>query len=209
MEVLRTPEACFAELPGYPFQPNYLDDLTGFNGLRVHYLDEGTRNSDPVYLCLHGQPTWSYLYRKMIPHFVAGGGRVVAPDLLGFGRSDKPQDEDFYTFSRHRDMLLALVKRLDLQNITLVVQDWGGLLGLTLPMDQAQRYQRLIVMNTALATGDVPLGEGFMQWRAYANSQPDLDIAKLMAHRSRTCATRPGCAAFRIWFPIMSMPTVR
>ncbi len=200
MGILRTPEHCFANLPGYAFAPNYLDGLSGFEGLRVHYLDEGARDSDQVFLCLHGQPTWSYLYRKMIPHFVAAGGRVVAPDLPGFGRSDKPQDESFYSFSRHREMLLALVEQLDLQNITLVVQDWGGLLGLTLPLQAASRYTRLIIMNTALGTGDVPLGEGFLQWRAYANSQPDLDVAKLMA---RSCPQlSPGeAAAYGAPFP--------
>ena len=200
MNVLRTPEDCFAELPDFPFPPNYLNDLPDFEEMRVHYLDEGAQDSDQVFLCLHGQPTWSYLYRKMIPHFVAAGGRVVAPDLIGFGRSDKPEEESFYTFSRHRDMLLALVEKLDLQNITLVVQDWGGLLGLTLPMAQPHRYTRLVVMNTALATGDVPLGEGFMQWRAYANSQPDLDIAKLMA-RSCPQLTPAEAAAYGAPFP--------
>ena len=181
MEILRTPEQCFSSLPGYGFKPQYLNDLNGFEGLRLHYLDEGAASADEVFLCLHGQPTWSYLYRKMIPHFVNAGGRVVAPDFFGFGKSDKPVDEAFYTFSRHRELLLAFVERLDLRNITLVVQDWGGILGLTLPMSAPQRYSRLIVMNTALATGDVPLGEGFLQWRAYTNRQPDLDIARLMA----------------------------
>ena len=181
MEILRTPEQCFSDLPGYGFNPHYLNDLNGFDGLRLHYLDEGTSVAERVFLCLHGQPTWSYLYRKMIPHFEKAGGRVVAPDLFGFGKSDKPVDEAFYTFSRHRDLLLAFVERLDLRNVTLVVQDWGGILGLTLPMSAPQRYSRLIVMNTTLATGDAPLGEGFLQWRAYANSQPDLDITRLMA----------------------------
>lgn len=200
MEILRTPDDCFRDLPGYPFQPHYVDDLDGFAGLRLHYLDEGAPGAGQVFLCLHGQPTWSYLYRKMIPHFVAAGGRVVAPDFFGFGKSDKPADDGFYTFSRHRNMLLAFVERLDLRNITLVVQDWGGLLGLTLPMAAPQRYSRLIVMNTALGTGDIPLGEGFLQWRAYANSQPDLDIAKLMA-RSCPHLTPAEAAAYAAPFP--------
>jgi pimeloyl-ACP methyl ester carboxylesterase len=179
--VLRTPEACFSSLPAYPWTPHYTASLPGFEGLRVHYLDEGPRDAQVTVLCLHGQPTWSYLYRKMLPVFVAAGQRVIAPDLLGFGRSDKPVDEGFYTFSRHREMLLALVRQLDLRNLTLVVQDWGGLLGLTLPMDVPGIVRRLVVMNTTLGTGDVPLGKGFTDWRAYANSQPDLDLAKLMA----------------------------
>jgi pimeloyl-ACP methyl ester carboxylesterase len=180
MTALRTPDARFAALPGYAFVPHYVDDLPGFDGLRMHFLDEGPRDARHVFLCLHGQPTWSYLYRRMIPVFVASGARVVAPDLFGFGRSDKPADEAWYTFTRHRDSLVALVERLDLRGVTLVVQDWGGILGLTLPMDLAGRFDRLLIMNTALGTGDVPLGEGFLAWRAWANRNPDMDIAKLM-----------------------------
>ncbi len=200
MDILRTPDDCFADLPGFPFRPHYLTDLPGFEGLRAHYLDEGPRDASQTFLCLHGQPTWSYLYRKMIPHFVAAGSRVIAPDFFGFGRSDKPSDENFYSFSRHRQMLLACVETLDLKNITLVVQDWGGLLGLTLPMASPSRYQRLLVMNTGLGTGDVDLGEGFKQWRAYANSQPDLDVAKLMA-RSCPQLSPAEAAAYGAPFP--------
>lgn len=179
-EVLRTPDACFRDLPDYAFAPHYIDDLPGSDGLRVHYLDEGPTDADITVLCLHGQPTWSYLYRKMIPVFVSAGQRVVAPDLIGFGRSDKPTAATFYTFSRHRDVLLAFVRAMKLRNVTLVVQDWGGILGLTLPMALPGVFSRLLVMNTALGTGDVPLGQGFLDWRAYNNSRPDLDIAGLM-----------------------------
>jgi haloalkane dehalogenase len=200
MEVLRTPEQNFSNLPGFAFAPHYIDDLPGFDGLRMHYLDEGPTDAEQGFLCLHGQPTWSYLYRKMIPHFVAAGGRVVAPDLFGFGRSDKPVGDDFYSFTRHRQMLLTFVERMNLRNVTLVVQDWGGLLGLTLPMDAPTRYSRLLVMNTGLGTGDVSLGEGFRQWRAYANSQPDLDIAKLMA-RSCPGLSPAEAAAYGAPFP--------
>ena len=145
----------------------------------MHYLDEGTSNAH-VALCLHGQPTWSYLYRKMIPAFVAAGLRVVAPDFFGFGRSDKPADEATYTFEFHRNSIVALIEALDLDHITLVCQDWGGLIGLTIPMDMQSRFERLLVMNTALGTGDTPLGEGFLAWRAFSNSKPDMDIAALM-----------------------------
>lgn len=179
MDMLRTPDDRFAALPGYAFAPHYLESLPGYSGLRLHYLDEGAADA-PVALCLHGQPTWSYLYRKMIPAFVAGGMRVIAPDLFGFGRSDKPVEEAVYTFDFHRESLLRLVERLDLRDITLVCQDWGGLLGLTLPMELPGRFSRLIAMNTALATGDVPLGEGFIAWRAFSNRSPDMDIAGLM-----------------------------
>ena len=132
IEALRTPEERFVQLPGYTFPPHYLDDLKGYEGLRVHTVDE--RPAKPAtnmqtYLCLHGEPTWAYLYRKMIPVFLAAGHRVVAPDFVGFGRSDKPVKDAVYTFGFHRDMLLRLIERLDLQNVTMVVQDWGGLLG--------------------------------------------------------------------------------
>lgn len=180
MEFLRTPDERFAALPGYAFAPHYVDDLPGHAPLRMHYLDEGPRNA-PVALCLHGQPTWSYLYRKMIPAFLAAGMRVVAPDMFGFGKSDKPVEESVYTFDFHRGALMALIERLDLNDVTLVCQDWGGLLGLTIPMDMPDRFSRLIVMNTTLGTGDVPLGEGFLAWRAFNNRSPDMAVGALMA----------------------------
>ncbi len=182
-DVLRSPDDCFSNLPDFPFVPHYTDALPGFEGLRVHYVDEGPTDANSIILCLHGQPTWSYLYRKMIPVFVAAGHRVIAPDLLGFGRSDKPEDESFYTFSRHREMLLAFIHNVIADTgsqLTLVVQDWGGLLGLTLPMELAGKVTHLLVMNTGLGTGDVPLGKGFEDWRAYNNSRPDMNIAALM-----------------------------
>jgi len=199
-ETLRTPEARFAALPGYPFDPHYVEGLSGFAGLRMHYLDEGPRDARHVFLCLHGQPTWSYLYRRMIPVFAASGARAVAPDLFGFGRSDKPVDEGWYTFARHRDSLVAFVERLDLRGVTLVVQDWGGLLGLTLPMDLPGRFDRLLIMNTALGTGDTPLGEGFLAWRAWANRNPDMDIAKLM-QRSCPHLSEAEAAAYAAPYP--------
>lgn len=202
--ILRTPDKCFTNLPQFPFAPRYVDDLPGYEQVRVHYVDEGPRAAGDVFLCLHGEPTWSYLYRKMIPVFVAAGHRAVAPDFIGFGRSDKPEDESVYTFTFHREMLLRFIERLDLRNITLVCQDWGGLLGLTLPMAFAtgtgQRFKRLLVMNTALATGDVPLGQGFIEWRAWVAQNPDMDVAKLMG---RACPqlSREECAAYAAPFP--------
>ena len=198
--VLRTEDQRFRDLPGYDFAPQYVDDLPGLESLRVHYLDEGPADAQHTVLCLHGQPTWSYLYRKMIPVFVEAGQRVVAPDLIGFGRSDKPVDEGFYTFSRHRDMLLAFVQALQLRNVTLVVQDWGGLLGLTLPMEMPDVFRRLVVMNTSLGTGDVPLGQGFLDWRAYNASNPDLDIAALL-RRAEPRLKAEEAAAYAAPFP--------
>jgi pimeloyl-ACP methyl ester carboxylesterase len=131
-------------------------------------------------LCLHGEPTWSYLYRKMIPPFLAAGYRVVAPDFIGFGRSDKPEEEGFYTFEMHRNFLLHVIEELNLKNVALAVQDWGGLLGLTLPMDMPERFERLLIMNTALGTGDVPLSPGFVAWRDYVATTPGMDCGKLL-----------------------------
>lgn len=200
IEALRTPDERFRDLPGYGFMPHYLDGLTGYDGLRLQYLDEGPRDAPEVFLCLHGQPTWSYLYRKMIPVFTAAGHRSIAPDLFGFGRSDKPVEDACYTFTFHRQSLMRFVERLDLRNITLVCQDWGGLLGLTLPPEMPDRFKRLLVMNTGFASGDVPLGPGFLAWREWNNKNPDMDIAKLMA---RACPglTPAECAAYAAPYP--------
>ena len=197
---LRTPDDRFADLPGFAFTPHYRDDLAGYAGLRLHYLDEGPRNAKEVFLCLHGQPSWSYLYRKLIPLVTAAGHRAVAPDHFGFGRSDKPVEDGVYTFDFHRNALIAFIERLDLGNITLVCQDWGGLLGLTLPMDMPQRFQKLLVMNTALGTGDRPLTEGFLQWRAWCAANPDMAVAKLMA-RACPLLTPAEAAAYEAPFP--------
>lgn len=181
MRVFRSPDDAFSNLPDFPYEPNYLErnDLLEGVSLRQHYLDEGPRDATHTFLCLHGQPTWSFLYRKMIPIFTAAGGRVVAPDYFGFGRSDKPEDDAVYTFDFHRRTLLGFVEQLDLRNITLVCQDWGGIIGLTLPMAMPERFSRLIVMNTALPAGESP-GEGFLQWRAYSASKRDMPVGKLM-----------------------------
>jgi len=183
-EVLRTPEERFVELSDFPYTPNYLDDVKGYDGLRMHYVDEGPVDAENIFLCLHGEPTWSYLYRKMIPVFSAAGHRSVAPDFFGFGRSDKPVNDDVYQFDFHRGALMAFIEHLDLANITLVCQDWGGLLGLTLPMDMSGRISRLLVMNTTLGTGDVQLSKGFIAWRQFVQDHPDFDVGRLM---KRSC----------------------
>ena len=176
---LTTPEERFLNLPDWPYEPNFLDDLPGYEGLRVHYVDEGPKDAEHTFLCLHGQPTWSYLYRKMIPVFAESGARVVAPDWLGFGMSDKPINDDIYGFHFHRNMMVALIERLDLFNITLVVQDWGGLLGLTIPKDMPERFDRLIIMNTVIAMGKAP-SQAFLDWRAYVAANPDMNVGALM-----------------------------
>jgi haloalkane dehalogenase len=201
IESVRTPEERFAGLPGFDFRPHYLDGLPGYEGLRVHYLDEApaSRPSGRAVLCLHGQPTWCYLYRKMIPVFLAAGHRVVAPDFYGFGRSDKPVDDAVYTFGFHRGMLLRFLEQMQLERVTLVVQDWGGLLGLTLPMEYPEQIDRLIVMNTGLGTGR-SAGPGFDAWKAFVAANPDFDIAKLMK-RSVQGLSDAEAAAYEAPFP--------
>ncbi|MGM9427820.1 tRNA adenosine(34) deaminase TadA [Hydrogenophaga sp. MI9] len=199
-DALRTPEKCFDGLPGYPWSPRHVSDLPSLAGLRLHYLDEGPQDAPRTWLCLHGNPAWSYLYRKMIPVFLAAGDRVLAPDLIGFGKSDKPKKDTFHRFGWHRDVLLELVERLDLRNVVLVVQDWGGLLGLTLPMAAPARYRGLLAMNTMLATGDAPLTPGFLAWREMCAQKPDYDLARLFARGNRHMDPAE-CAAYSAPFP--------
>jgi haloalkane dehalogenase len=173
MKILRTPDERFIHLKDFPYEPNYVN--LGQN-LRMQYVDEG--KGDPI-LCLHGEPSWSFLYRKMVPTLKARN-RVIAPDLIGFGRSDKPADKSDYTFAMHRDALAAFIKSLDLRNITLVCQDWGGLLGLTVATELAERFARLVVMNTGLPTGEQPMGPAFMAWRTFASTTSDMDIGRVI-----------------------------
>jgi len=167
MEIVRTPDERFANLPDYPFAPHYIET----DNLRIHYLDEGPGNADPI-LMLHGEPSWSYLYRKMIPIFTAAGYRSVAPDLVGFGRSDKPAQRSDYTYQRHVDWMRSVIEALDLKRITLVCQDWGGLIGLRLAAEHPNRFSRIVAANTFLPTGDIPPGEAFLRWQQYSQEAP-------------------------------------
>ena len=199
-DALRTPDAAFDYLPDYPWAPRYVNDLPSIPGLRMHYIDEGPHDADVTWLCLHGNPAWSYLFRKMMPAFLSAGGRVVVPDMIGFGRSDKPKKDSFHTFEMHRQSLLELIDRLDLQRVVLVVQDWGGILGLTLPMAAPERYQGLLVMNTTLATGEAPLSAGFLAWRDWCKSQPQFDVGKLLL-RGNPDLSALEAAAYNAPFP--------
>jgi pimeloyl-ACP methyl ester carboxylesterase len=203
IESLRTPDARFSILPGFPYAPSYADDLPGYEGQRMAWVDEGPSDAETTFLCLHGEPTWGYLYRKMIPVFVGAGHRAVAPDLFGFGRSDKPVDESVYTFDFHRGSLLALIERLDLRNITLVCQDWGGLLGLTLPMDMADRFTRLLVMNTGIPVGE-SLGAGFAAWKGFAAMVHDIPVAGLVANDALGAVNPMDAVAYDAPFPDVS-----
>ena len=181
METLRTPDDRFANLPGYPFAPHY---ATVGDGLRVHYVDEGPRDAAPV-LMLHGEPSWSYLYRKMVPPIAGAGHRAIAPDLVGFGRSDKPVRREDYTYQRHVDWMRALIQALDLRRITLVCQDWGGLIGLRLVGEHPERFARVVAANTFLPTGDRPAGPAFLAWRKYSQETPEFHVGGIV---------RGGCA---------------
>ncbi len=179
VDALRTPDDRFADLQDFPYPPHYVNTLPGYEGLRAHYLDVGPRDAERTFLCLHGEPTWSYLYRKMIPVMLESGARVIAPDLFGFGRSDKPVQDSAYTFHFHRTFLLRFVEYLAIRNITLVAQDWGATLGLTLPVDLSfrTRLDRLLVMNTVLPVGE-PLGPHFYEWRSVVRNTTDLPVGQ-------------------------------
>ncbi|HKA21643.1 MAG TPA: haloalkane dehalogenase [Blastocatellia bacterium] len=195
MSLLRTPDERFANINDFPFKPHYVE----VNGARVHYVDEGT--GEPI-LCLHGEPTWSYLYRKMIP-ILTQSHRVLAMDFIGFGRSDKYSDPIEYTYEMHRSTIVAFIETLDLRGITAVVQDWGGLLGLRVATQMHERFSRLVIMNTGLPTGDVPATEGFLKWRAYAMATPDLPCGTIVRRSAvnRDSITDEIVAAYDAPFP--------
>ena len=195
MPLLRTPDHRFANLNGFPYSPNYVE----IHGARVHYLDEG---HGETILCLHGEPTWSYLYRKMIP-ILSERNRVVAMDFIGFGRSDKFSDAEDYTFEMHRQTVASFIEELNLTSITLVVQDWGGILGLRVATQLPDRFARLVIMNTLLPTGDVPPSQGFLKWRDYAMSTPDLPCGLIIRRSAvnRESITDDIVAAYDAPFP--------
>lgn len=202
MQLLRTPDERFTDLPGFPFQPHYLSVVDRESGdeLRLHYLDEGPADAAPL-LLMHGEPSWSYLYRKMIPPLVAAGHRVVAPDLIGFGRSDKPGAIEDYSYQRHVDWMGAFLQILDLEQITLCCQDWGGLIGLRLVAEHGDRFDRVLAANTFLPTGDQNLGEAFAQWKEYARSVPVLPVGDIVARGSAKPMSDAEKAAYDAPFP--------
>jgi haloalkane dehalogenase len=194
MEILRTPDERFRDLPGYPFAPRYTD----LGGLRMHHVDEG---SGPTVLLLHGEPSWSYLYRKMIPVLTAAGLRAVAPDLIGFGRSDKPVAREEYSYQRHVDWLTAFVVALDLRDVILVAQDWGGLLGLRLAAEHEARFARIVVANTGLPTGDHKTPEAFFAWQKFSQSVPELPVGGIIRNGCKIAPPAEVIAAYDAPFP--------
>jgi haloalkane dehalogenase len=202
MKTLRTPDERFADLPGYPFSPNYAVVPDGDGGtLRVHYLDEGPSDAAPI-LLLHGEPSWSYLYRKMIPLLVDAGHRVIVPDLVGFGRSDKPTETTDYTYARHVAWMQALVvDHLDLTDVTFFGQDWGGLVGLRVLTANPDRFARIVVGNTGLPTGDGPVSDAFMAWQKFSQETPVFDIGFLLNSATVTELSEGEIAAYNAPFP--------
>lgn len=199
MELLRTPDDRFDDLPGFPFAPRYVTAPTqGDADVRIHYVDEG---EGPVALLLHGEPSWSYLYRKMIPALTTGGMRCVAPDLVGFGRSDKPAARGDYTFQRHLDWIRSFVEQLDLTDITLFCQDWGGLIGLRLVAEDEDRFARVCASNTFLPTGDQPLGEAFFKWRTFSQEVDEFPVGWLIDRGCVSEVPAEVVAAYEAPFP--------
>jgi haloalkane dehalogenase len=192
MHVFRTPDERFENLPGYDYEPNYVE----VDGLRLHHIDEG---SGPTVLCFHGEPDWSYLYRHMLDALVASGHRVVCPDLVGFGKSDKPTDQDWYTYERHVEFVTRHLEQVDLQEVTVVVQDWGGPIGLRWAVEHADKVARLVVLNTGLSTGRV--SKGFLAWRDFAERTPDLPIGMIMQGATTTDLAPEIIAAYEAPFP--------
>lgn len=215
MDVFRTPDDRFDNLPGYPFAPHYFDLGGDLDGLRMHYLDEGEGD---VVLCLHGEPTWSYLYRKMIPGLSASH-RVIAPDYVGFGRSDKPTDISWYSYDRHVDAIVQLLEHLELRNITICVQDWGGPIGLRVAVEHPEWFGRLVIMNTGvMRPGPNWPSPAFLQWRDFAEKNPDLPVGFIIQASTVTdlsaeviagyeapwpnAASKAGVAAFPLLVPL-------
>jgi haloalkane dehalogenase len=201
MEFLRTPDERFANLPDYPFAPHYVqvDDTEG-GSLRMHYLDEGPADA-PVVLMLHGEPSWSYLYRKMIPIVTAAGYRVIAPDLIGFGKSDKPTQRTDYTYQRHVDWVRSLLQQLGLKDMTLVCQDWGGLIGLRLVGEHPDWFARVVAANTMLPTGDHHPGEAFLKWQAFSQKTPVFGTGFIVMGGCATPMAPEVIAAYDAPFP--------
>jgi haloalkane dehalogenase len=202
MKTLRTPDERFADLPGFPFEPNYVEIDDGEGGrLRVHYLDEGPAESEPV-LLMHGEPSWSFLYRHMIPVLVAAGHRCVAPDLVGFGRSDKPSATSDYSYARHVGWMQAvLFDHLDLRDITYFGQDWGALIGLRLVAAEPERFARVVIGNGGLPTGDGRLSDAFLAWQKFSKESPRFEIGRIVNGGSTSDLTDAVVAGYDAPFP--------
>jgi haloalkane dehalogenase len=196
VKALRTPDERFENLPDYPFKPNYVE----VEGLRIHYVDV-CENENEIVLMLHGEPSWSFLYRRMITIVSSAGYRVVAPDIVGFGKSDKPAEMSDYTYQRHVNWMKAFMLELDLRNITLVCQDWGGLIGLRMAAEHEERFKRIIVANTGLPTGQGQISEAFLSWQKYSRESPTFDVGTIVNSACVTELSPEVVAAYDAPFP--------
>ena len=196
MKFISTPEERFQNLEGYNFEPHY----EVVDGMKMHYVKEGN-NSNEVVLMLHGEPSWSYLYRKMIPIVAGAGYTVIAPDLIGFGKSDKPTNRNDYTYQSHLDWMTAFIKQLDLKNLTLVCQDWGGLIGLRLAVENENRFKRIVAGNTTLPNGLAPMNEAFSKWKEFSQTVPELPVAGIIKGATVTKLSSEVLRAYDAPFP--------
>ena len=196
IKALRTPDSCFDNLPDYDFAPHYAD----IDGLRMHFVDEGPADAAPV-LLLHGEPSWSYLYRKMIPPLADAGHRVIAPDLIGFGKSDKPASQNDYSYAGHVDWMRQFIEALDLNNITMFCQDWGSLIGLRVAAENEERFARIALGNGGMPTGDHGASKTFRIWRAFAKWSPWFPIGRIIQSATVTKLAKNVVAAYDAPFP--------
>lgn len=204
MDILRTPDERFTELPGFPFEAHYTEVPAGDGAgrLRIHYLDEGPPGAAETVLLMHGEPSWSFLYRTMVPVLADAGLRVVVPDLVGFGRSDKPAARTDYTYARHVEwMRAALFDQLGLTDLTLLGQDWGGLIGLRLVAEHPDRFRRVVAANTGLPTGDFDMGEAFLAWQKFSQEVPEMPIGRIVNGGCTTALADDVVAGYDAPFP--------
>ena len=197
IEIIRTPEERFENLPDYNFIPHYIELA---DGIRMHYIDEGDK-TNPTVLLLHGEPSWSFLYRKMIPILVANNFRVIAPDLIGFGKSDKPKRQSDYSYQNHMDWLTSFIEQLDLNNMLLFCQDWGGLTGLRLITRLEDRFSMVVASNTTLPTGNIEMPEVFLKWREFSQKSPDFDIGQVIDKGTVADLSEEVIAAYNAPYP--------
>ncbi|MFX1601789.1 MAG: haloalkane dehalogenase [Promethearchaeota archaeon] len=196
MKLLRTPDGRFRDLPDFPFKPNYIE----IDEIRIHYVDEGPKDAEIV-LLMHGEPSWSYLYRHMIPILVQAGFRALAPDLVGFGRSDKPSEKSDHTYRKHIDWMSKWVKLLDLKSITLFCQDWGSLIGLRVAIENQERFRRIILSNGGLPTGERKLSKAFLEWQEFSKTTPKFYVGRLIQEATVIKLPRNVIKAYDAPFP--------
>ncbi len=196
MKLLRAPDERFESLPDFPFEPHY----TEVDGIRIHHVDEGSKNAE-IILLIHGEPSWSFLYRHMIPILLKAGYRTVAPDLVGFGRSDKPTEQTDHTYRKHVEWMTKWLKLLDLQNITLFCQDWGSLIGLRTAVENQDRFSRIVLSNGGLPTGEERMTEAFTKWREFSRTTPEFDVKFVVQGATSTKLSKDVLKGYDAPFP--------